>query len=132
MINKSHSAFTPQTPSLFVIASPLQLLCALEAIYEFKIEEYKIVFPYIEGKIRYQQVEKMFVSYNLVYDKKIVTVSNSFVSKQFIRSLLSLKNYTYKRIFIGDIFSQNPPVPFSKNETFSFTKRNVLFLSMPW
>jgi len=102
MINKSHSAFTPQTPSLFVIASPLQLLCALEAIYEFKIEEYKIVFPYIEGKIRYQQVEKMLVSYNLVYDKKIVTVSNSFVSKQFIRSLLSLKNNKYKRIFIGD------------------------------
>ena len=105
MIDKSNPAFAPKIPSIFVIATPLQCLCALEAIRELAIEDYKIVFPYEQDKIRYRQVEKMLDLYNLNYEKTKVTVSNIYVGKMYLLSLFSVKKRKYKRVFVGDNFN---------------------------
>jgi hypothetical protein len=51
-----HAEFEKGEPSLFIIGSPFQLLCAYEAIHTFNIYDYKIIVVYNESDSRKNQI----------------------------------------------------------------------------
>ena len=60
------TAFAKQIPSVFVISSPLQLLCDIEAIRVFEISDYKIVVN-VRKNVRFEQVRTILHYYGLKY-----------------------------------------------------------------
>ena len=94
--------FLKGIPTAFIVSSPLQLLCAIEAIHEFEICKYKIVIVLPQDGPRNQQLFAMAATYMLEYD----TVWNSSVSYNDYKSgkgfFLQKNKEQYDRIFIGD------------------------------
>ena len=90
-------AFAEKTPSIFVISSPLQVICAIEAIKKYKIEAYKIIL-FLVDDIRNSQVFELCDQCNLNYD--IVKVEDIRLGK--ISLPLKKRHSKYKRVFIGD------------------------------
>lgn len=61
-------AFAKHLSSAFIVCSPFQLLCAIEAIHEFEIEDYKFVFCLNQGWKRNEQMFSMAKQLNVDYD----------------------------------------------------------------
>jgi len=93
-------AFVKETPSVFIVCSPFQILCAIEAIHEFKISEYKFILCLIED-IRNQQVFNLMQKFNLQYE--IVWLQN--LGKKDLIETFGPKKYAFHRAFLGDIDS---------------------------
>ncbi len=92
--------FEKGTPSLIIVASPFQALCAIEAIHTFEIKDYKFLLALINDP-RNEQLFKLLEDQNIKYeiigfDKKI---NWNFLYKL---SLLCPRWNKYKRAFIGD------------------------------
>lgn len=92
--------FEKGIPSLFIVGSPFQALCAIEAIHSFEINEYKFLLSLINDP-RNKQLFKLLKDQNIKYeivgfDKKIHW---NFLYKL---SLLRPRWNKYKRAFIGD------------------------------
>lgn len=102
-----YKAFSKSTPSLFCISSPLQLLCAVNAIMEYNIKEYDLVYIFSSSDKRKEQVISMLRNYNIkfvLFEYSSLNILN--LIKGCGRTKLNI--YTkYKRIFIGDPFSEN-------------------------
>lgn len=102
-------AFAKQLPSAFIVASPFQLLCAIEAIHEFEIEKYRIAFILERNSPRNQQMYAMAKKYGIEYDvywmgeglQDYNTHTGDFANDE--------KN-AYARIFIGDYY----PIMYNK------------------
>lgn len=97
--------FAKGTPSCFFVMSAFQFVCAIEAIYEFEIKDFKLVFvlnTIKEFECRNEQMRKMArqmaVKYDeIAYDK---ISYDEFCSKS---GLFAIKaNKRYERIFVGD------------------------------
>ena len=58
-------AFSKGISTAFVVETPFQLLCAIEAINEFQIEHYLVVVPYFENSFRWSQLESMLKELNI-------------------------------------------------------------------
>lgn len=93
MLRKKDVAFAEGVPSLFILTSPLQTICAIEAIKKYKINIYKIILV-LEEDIRNQQVFELLDKYGLEYE-----ISNC-IYKRF--AVLRSRTNKYKRAFIGD------------------------------
>ena len=93
MFGKKNLAFAESIPSLFILTSPLQVICAIEAIKKYKIDIYKIILV-LEEDIRNQQVFELLSNYGLEYE-----ISNC-TYKRF--TVLKRRRNKYKRVFIGD------------------------------
>ena len=91
-------AFSDKTPSLFVITSPLQAICAIEAIKRFNIEQYTIVLRLIDD-VRNAQLFSLLDQYGLEY----ITVRNTKEGrlKRLLKVLIPRLS-GYSRVFIGD------------------------------
>lgn len=59
--------FSLETPSLFVVASPFQVLCAFEAIKKFKIKEYSIIAVFEKDDPRNDQLASVLDFLKLDY-----------------------------------------------------------------
>lgn len=102
MIDYNRKVFRKGEPSVFVISSPLQLLCAREAIYEFAIEDYEILFLYYPSEIRNEQVVSMMNYLELNYTKYIAFGG----ADNYLKIILGTDHRRYKRVFIGDYFNR--------------------------
>ena len=96
--------FAKRTPSLFIVCSPFQVLCALEAIEKFDIKEYKFLLNLISDP-RNKQL------FNLLNEKKIDYEIIDFscrtdISYKLKLSLLIPRWNKFKRAFIGDYRSR--------------------------
>lgn len=89
-----------EVPSVFIVCSPFQILCAIEAIHEFRISEYKFILCLIED-IRNQQVFNVMQKFNIQYE--IVWLHNLGI-KDLIQILAPGKS-TFHRAFLGDFDS---------------------------
>ena len=58
-----HAEFEKGEPSLFIIGSPFQLLCAYEAIHTFNIYDYKIVVVNNESDSRENHILSMLEAF---------------------------------------------------------------------
>ena len=95
------SAFSKFIPSVFVICSPLQLLCALAAIKQLEISDYKMIAYLPKGDVRNVQVENLLKEYGVKY------ISFTRINKmtiQFVKLYaIFRKKRHYTRLFVGDI-----------------------------
>lgn len=97
-----NNIFLKCVPTAFIVSSPLQLLCAIEAIHEFDISKYKIVLVLPQNGPRNQQLLSMADNYLLEYDKVYYNIVsyNDYKSGKGFFSKKSKEQYD--RIFIGD------------------------------
>ena len=94
-------AFAKGISSAFIVASPFQLLCAIEAIHEFEIKEYQIIFILEKASPRNQQLfamaESFGVKYDLYWHEDIYQEYKQAYGKNSLE-----QQACYDRIFIGD------------------------------
>lgn len=90
-------------PTVFVVSSPFQLLCAKNAILSFGINDFHFVFVLFPQVKRNEQMfamaEDMQLQYDLVYTNEIEY--NAFFDSV---GLFSEKRGNYKRAFLGSFF----------------------------
>ena len=94
-MNKS---FVEGVPSLFLVTSPLQALCAIEAIARFKITDYKFLLVLVDNEKRNDQVIYVCRKYNVEY-----TVVPASISTRDWFKVIMLTDRYYNRAFIGNI-----------------------------
>ena len=89
--------FQQSTPSIFVVTSPFQALCAFNASKAFEITDYHFYLALIED-IRNEQLFTLFQQQGIAYE--VVNIENLTRSDrlQFLLPHFS----KYKRLFIGD------------------------------
>ncbi len=103
---KNRIEFAKVTPSCFLVMSPFQILCALEAIAEFDIHDFK--FVYVMNSEFIQRNEQMRLMAHQMqfqydeYDMKEISY-NDFIKSEGIFS--AHKKGKYDRIFIGDYYA---------------------------
>ena len=96
-------AFKKKEPSLFIIGSPFQLLCAMEAIHEFEIEDYEFVLTLFPHNKRNGQLISMINDLGYQYeriDANSLTLKNLILQKKWIKT-----HRKYNRVFIGELMS---------------------------
>ena len=90
------------TPSLFIVTSPFQGLCAIEAINALQIRKYKII-ACVDGSERDQQLFTFFNALDLQFETFNFKKCN--IVLQIIKCVFHRKNHGYKRAFLGDVDS---------------------------
>lgn len=100
------TAFSKGTPSVFVIGSPFQALCAYEAIHEFEIKDYEVFVLFEDSDSRTEQLFASLDYFNLIYTK------HPFRKHAFLRELLKFWDLfwnngkqRFQRVFVGDFRS---------------------------
>lgn len=91
-------AFQKGAPSIFVLTSPFQTLCALNALHEFEITDY-LFYLALDEDIRNQQLFRLLDSHGISYH---TVYMNQIDKKYMLKSCLPHKS-KYQRLFIGDI-----------------------------
>lgn len=100
--------FSKGMSSCFFIMSPFQLLCALEAIDEFEVTDYKLVFVLLnipEFAHRNDQMREMARHMQLQYEE-VAFEQISYDDFYEQKGQFSVKQAeTYDRLFIGDYYA---------------------------
>jgi hypothetical protein len=102
-MGKKRICFDKEIPSLFVVASPFQVLCAYEAIQEFEIKDYSIIAVYDKGDPRTPQLFSTLDFWGLKYQK--FCNYPHVQTKELLKLMFCLgapKGGQFKRAFIGD------------------------------
>lgn len=86
-------------PSLFIVSSPFQALCALEAIEAFQITEYKFIACVI-GDVRDKQLFNLLNEKNIEYD--ILNFKGVKYYNICFAPLFNKSRYRYYRAFVGE------------------------------
>lgn len=85
-------------PSIFIIGTPFQALCAIEAIYEFDIVDFKFLLA-LDSSPRNEQLFKLLSKYNIQYE--ILCVDYTITKLDRIKAFIPRFN-KYKNIYLGD------------------------------
>lgn len=93
--------FSLHTPSVFVVSSPFQALCAVAAIRNLHIIDYKLI-AVLANNVRDRQMINYLISSNIKYSKFIP--NNLRGIRQIIKIVIGI-NGKYERLFIGDLNS---------------------------
>lgn len=120
----SEQAFFKGGSAAFLVMSPFQLLCAVEAVTAFDIEDSFFEFVFVrEYKHRNQQMIYMADQMNLLY--KIVFTDEIETDElyQTPKGMPSKAHELYDRVFIGDYNSKHLHV-----EAYRFAKRGSCIL----
>ena len=91
--NNTKTAFAEIIPSLFILSSPLQVICAVEAIHKFKINDYRVIL-FLADDVRNAQVLELCNQCDINYEIWKCQY-NKFTPFQ-------RRENKYKRVFIGD------------------------------
>lgn len=94
-----NSPFAHHTPSVFVVCSPFQVLCAVAAIRQLEIKDYKFILTCGNKDNRRQQVINLVDSFDINYE--IESVSRLKIMAKRIAAFIPHK-HGFKRLFIGD------------------------------
>jgi len=102
--------------ALFIISSPFQAICAIEAVYEYKIDS--PVFVILQGQQQKVNLTTSKILKKSGFDNRYELVYNSFIRlmKQASKDInnLGLNKDEYSLIFLGNYFSPTQRV-FSTN-----------------
>lgn len=101
-MKKEQKAFQKGLSSVFVIGTPFQLMCAVEAIHTFEVSDYKIIVAYYPSEIRNKQTFSMLNFYNLPYE--LINLEENRASRLFFNKECYFENSIPKfdRAFVGD------------------------------
>ena len=92
--------------SLFIINTPFQTLCAIEAIKEYKIIDYKIVILRNVNDTFNSKTEEILADFNLKFTYIFIQSFFELLKKGILKEYdkeLYIKNYD--KVFIGDYYS---------------------------
>ena len=92
--------FAANTPSVFVVCSPFQILCAMAAIRQLDIIDYKILVIISDDNARKNQVLNILEKSGLSYELDTCMSRYRFWFYA-VRALIPRRN-KYHRLFIGD------------------------------
>ena len=97
--------FEKHIPTAFIIGTPFQLLCAVEAIREFEIDNYLIV-ALLDGGERDNQFVQMLQGMHVNYESfKLYDLDEMLDDYLQQKGLFSVSNRSeYERIMIGDYY----------------------------
>lgn len=99
-------AFSKYTPSAFLVVTPFQLLCALEAIREFQIKEFELILTFNRNEKRNEQVFAMLQDLGLPCNNVIYLDEIKYIEFKSSNGLFAEDNKKkYQRVFVGDVFS---------------------------
>jgi len=87
--------------TLFLVASPFQCLCMLEAINYFKIDNYDVIVTYSDS-FNLEKVEALLCKYQIPY-----TTSNTAHIIYGVMPFVFSMHKRYRNFFIGDFNSYN-------------------------
>lgn len=87
--------------TLFLVASPFQCLCMLEAINYFKIDNYDVIVTYSDS-FNLEKVEALLCNYQIPY-----TFSNTAHIIYGVMPFVFSRHKRYRNFFIGDFNSYN-------------------------
>ena len=105
MKNEKNLAFSKGMPSAFIVSSPLQLLCAIEAEHEFEIKEKKYVLVLRPNWPRNEQLISMAKSCSLDYDIVYTDDITIQAAKDHVGFFSDINGgQKYNRIFVGDYY----------------------------
>lgn len=93
--------FAKQTPSVFIVCSPFQALCAIAALRQLNISIYSFYVLMPKGDIRNTQTLALLKHYNIKY-RKLHEKSRLYLWFRLTKSIWH-RNNRFKRLFIGDI-----------------------------
>lgn len=98
--------FSNYTPSVFIVSSPFQLLCAIAAIRQLELLRYEFYILLPNGDVRNNQVQLLLDEYKIPY-KRLHNL-NRFYFWYYVAKSFFCRKCEYYRLFIGDIrsFSQ--------------------------
>lgn len=97
---KINNPFVKCIPSVFVVCSPFQALCAIAAIRQLEIKDYKMVTLLRKGNVRNSQLIQLLNKEQIHYKSFTYT---SRIYLQFIKLFaLKSKKQGYNRLFVGD------------------------------
>lgn len=92
-------------PTIFYASSPFQILCAIEAIYYYKISQYKFVLGStddIRDKQMFTLLKQLNINYELFPLNKLTNKTRLLL---IFKSYFKHKNAIYNQAFIGDYFT---------------------------
>ena len=90
--------FAPCTPSVFVVDSPFQVLCAVAAIKQLRIAEYKMIVVVTGNKNRNQTIKKTLGYFHMSF----TTVKfDALRYKYYQLSAVIHRRHGYGRLFVG-------------------------------
>ena len=93
--------FDPNLPSVFSIDTPFQALCAIAAIRQLNIIDYKMIVFFPQNEVRNIQLRAILDKYGVKY--KSVKPFNRFTFRYAKWSALKSHHSRYCRLFIGDL-----------------------------
>lgn len=93
------SIFEEKVPSVIVVNSPFQVLCAIAAIRNLKIDQYRFIVC-LNNDSRDSQMIKLLSSCNVNYQCKRINYINKLYI--LIKSIIP-KKCRFHRLFIGDV-----------------------------
>lgn len=95
-------AFAKGITSLFIVDTPLQVMCAAEAIRIFGIQQYSIIFPCDPNENRKDQTVNMLSLYKLDYEE---IDFHAYNAKHILIDIVRGKyKEKYERAFIGNAY----------------------------
>ncbi len=93
--------FELHKPSVFIVGSPFQALCAIAAIRQLEIDDYKMIAVFPSRQIRNQQLQQVLndnkIKYQGIHLNEVVNIIYKCLS------LLKLPFRKYNRLFLPDI-----------------------------
>lgn len=92
--------FEPHISSVFVIASPFQALCAVAAIRQLQICDYKVIAFLPSDDPRCGQIENYLMGEQIQYKK--VRKFNRLIWLFYKINVIRSRHNKYKRLFLGD------------------------------
>lgn len=92
--------FEKKVPSVFSINTPFQALCAIAAIRQLEIEDYKFLVFFPPHEARNVQLRNILEKYNIKYET--VKLFNSITGRWAVWSALRKHRTRFRRLFIGD------------------------------
>lgn len=112
-------------PTIFYVSSPFQILCALEAIYYYQIDQYKFILGTtndIRDTQMFKLLEQQKIPYELFPLNKLTNIDRLLL---IIKSYCKKNHRTYKQAFLGDYFTLDFYI-----HSFQFLKRgsNIIYL----
>lgn len=117
------NAFGLKAPSVFVVCSPFQALCAIAAIRQLKIDDYKMIAFFPKGNNRNKQLLNILELYHVDFES--FTRLSGIVDKWYKLDALRHRKSAYRRLFIADF--RNPTM-FFVGCRFVSDEANIVYL----
>lgn len=94
----NNDVLTSQIPSVFVIDSPFQVLCAVAAIRQLQIKDYKMIAVVTDNKKRNQTIRKTLDFFHILF----TTVKFDAIHYKYYQLYAMMhRKHGYHRVFIG-------------------------------